>query len=110
MGAVYRCYVLGKSLAAKAEVPILQSMLRAFPPPPECYLYGPVCVAETERGKGLAKAMFEKLQAHMGARPAMTFVRADNEQSLRAHEKMGMRRLGMFINGTVTYVALKFTP
>jgi predicted GNAT superfamily acetyltransferase len=56
-------YVLGKSLAAKADVPILQSMLSAFPPPPDCYLYGPVCVAETQRGKGLARAMFEKLQA-----------------------------------------------
>jgi L-amino acid N-acyltransferase YncA len=48
-------YVLGTSLAAKAHVSIIQAMLLAFPPPPDCYLYGPVCVAETERGKGLAK-------------------------------------------------------
>ena len=50
-------YVLGTSLAAKAHVPIIQAMLRAFPPLPNCYLYGPVCVAETERGKGLAGAV-----------------------------------------------------
>ena len=59
-------YVLGTSLAAKAQVGIIQTMLRTFPPPPDCYLYlyGPVCVAETERGKGLAGALFEVLNAH----------------------------------------------
>ena len=102
-------YVLGTSLAAKAHVPIIQAMLRAFPPPPNCYLYGPVCVAETERGKGLAGAMFKGLQTYMDGRPAMTFVTADNDLSLRAHDKMGMQRLGTFVNGAVTYVALKYT-
>jgi len=102
-------YVLGTSLAAKAHVPIIQAMLRTFPPPPNCYLYGPVCVAETERGKGLAGAMFKELQTQMNGRPAMTFVIADNDSSLRAHDKMGMQRLGTFVNGTVTYVALKYT-
>ena len=66
-------YVLGTSLAANANIPIIQSMLRTFPAPPDCYLYGPVCVADTERGKGLAGAMFSKLRAQMG-KPAMTFV------------------------------------
>src|SRR5215510_7807734 len=47
-------YVLGTSLAAKAHVRIIQTMLRAFPPPHDCYLYGPVCVTENERGNGLA--------------------------------------------------------
>ena len=102
-------YVLGTSLAAKAHVPIIQAMLRTFPPPPNCYLYGPVCVAETERGKGLAGAMFKELPTQMNGRPAMTFVIADNDSSLRAHDKMGMQRLGTFVNGTVTYVALKYT-
>jgi hypothetical protein len=37
-------YVLGTSLATKAHVMIVQTMLRSFPPPPDCYLYGPVCV------------------------------------------------------------------
>ncbi len=56
-------YVLGTSLAAKAHVTMVQAMLRAFPAPPDCYLYGPVCVAEAERGKGLAGALFKELQA-----------------------------------------------
>src|SRR5664279_999781 len=102
-------YVLGTSLAAKAHVTIIQTMLRAFPAPRDCYLYGPVCVAETERGKGLAAALFEVLQTHMGGRPAMTFVRADNAPSLRAHRKMGMRELGTFMSKGVPHIALTFT-
>ena len=101
-------YVLGTSLAAKAHVGIIQTMLRAFPPPHDCYLYGPVCVAENERGNGLAAALFKVLQTHMDGRPLMTFVRADNAQSLRAHHKMGMRDLGVFTNEGVAYIALAY--
>jgi predicted N-acetyltransferase YhbS len=103
-------YVLGTSLAAKAHVAIVQTMLRTFPPPANCYLYGPVCVAESERGKGLAGALFRVLQSHMDGRPAMTFIRADNEPSLRAHRKMGMRDLGPFLNSGEQYIALSYTP
>ena len=101
-------YVLGTSLAAKAHVGIIQTMLRTFPPPPDCYLYGPVCVAETERGKGLAGLLFEVLRTHMGNRPAMTFVRTDNAPSLQAHRKMGMRDLGTFVHENVPYIAFKY--
>ena len=102
-------YVLGTSLAAKAHVGIIQSMLRTFPPPPDCYLYGPVCVAEAERGNGLAGALFEFLRTHMDNRPAMTFVRADNAPSLKAHRKMGMRDLGAFLHDDVSYMAFKYS-
>jgi hypothetical protein len=99
-------YVLGTSLAVKAHIPIIQAMLRTFPAPPDCYLYGPVCVAETERGNGLAGMMFNELRTCMSSRPCMTFVRADNEKSLRAHQKMGMRKLGTFFNEGERYIAL----
>jgi predicted N-acetyltransferase YhbS len=101
-------YVLGTSLAAQAHVTMVQAMLRVFPAPPDCYLYGPVCVAEAERGKGLAGALFKELQAHMGGRSAMTFVRADNSPSLRAHHKMGMRELGTFTSEGIPHIALSY--
>jgi hypothetical protein len=47
-------------------------------------------------------------QTHMDGRPLMTFVRADNAPSLRAHHKMGMRDLGAFSNEGVAYIALAF--
>lgn len=98
-------YVMGAPLAAKANVSIIQSMLRAFPPLPDCYVYGPVCVAQSERGNGVAGAMFRLLQEHMN-RPAVTFVRADNTVSRQAHRKMNMRELGPFIHDGITYIAL----
>jgi ribosomal protein S18 acetylase RimI-like enzyme len=101
-------YVLGTSLAANTHVTIIQTMLRTFPAPPDCYLYGPICVAETQRGKGLAGALFKVLQTHMAGRPAMTFVRADNIASLQAHRKMGMTELGAFISEGVSYIALSY--
>ena len=101
-------YVLATSMAAKANVAIVQAMLRSFPPPPKCYLYGSVCVADSERGKGLASAMFEKLRAELPGRAAMTFVLADNLASLKAHRKMGMQELGAFTNGGVSYIAFSY--
>jgi predicted GNAT family acetyltransferase len=84
-------------------------MLHSFPPPPGCYLYGPVCVAETERGKGFAGRLFQVLQTHMAGRPAMTFIRADNIVSLRSHQKMGMTELGTFVSEDLRYIALSYT-
>jgi GNAT superfamily N-acetyltransferase len=98
-------YVLGTSIAAQAHIPVIKSLLGAYPPPPECYVYGPVCVAESERGKGLAAALFEVLRERMNDRPALTFVRTENTPSLQAHRKMGMRELGVFLYDGVSYVA-----
>jgi hypothetical protein len=38
----------------------------------------------------------------------MTFVRADNGPSLRAHRKMGMREIGGFINQGTEYIAFGY--
>src|SRR5262245_30840509 len=102
-------YVVGSSLAANAHVSIIQAMLRTFTPVPGCYLYGPICVAKTERGKGLARAMFGELRARLSGRPAMLFIRADNAPSLQAHRKMGMQELGTFTHNGILYVVLTYT-
>ena len=61
-------YVMGTSLAANAHIAIIQAMLHAFPAPPGCYLYGPICLAKSERGKGLARALFEELRSRIPGR------------------------------------------
>jgi GNAT superfamily N-acetyltransferase len=99
-------YVAATSLAANLHIAIVQAMLRDFPAPDGCYIYGPICISAAERGKGLAGALFDHLRANLPGRPAMTFIRADNAPSLRAHEKMRFVALGTFTNDGIGYVAL----
>lgn len=44
-------YVLGTSLTVKAHVTIIQTMLRTFPAPPGCYVYGPGLRGRNRAGK-----------------------------------------------------------
>ena len=102
-------YALATSIAAKLRVGIVQTMLHAFPAPPNCYLYGPVCVAESERGNGLAGMMYQEMRKRLPGRTAMSFVRSDNMPSLRANRKMGKRELGEFIHDGESYIVFAFT-
>jgi len=102
-------YALATSIAAKSHVGIVQTMLRTFPAPPNCYLYGPVCVAERERGNGLAGMMHEEMRRRLPGRTAMSFVRSDNMPSLRANRRMGKQELGDFIHDGERYIVFAFT-
>jgi len=102
-------YALATSVAAKSHVGIVQAMLRAFPAPPNCYLYGPVCVAEGERGNGLAGMMYQEMRKRLPGRTAMSFVRSDNTPSLKANRRMGKKQLGEFIHDGESYIVFTFT-
>ena len=102
-------YALATSIAAKSHVGIVQTMLRAFPAPPNCYLYGPVCVTESERGNGLAAMMYQEMRKRLPGRTAMSFVRFDNIPSIRANRKMGKMELGEFIHDAESYFVFAFT-
>ena len=101
-------YVVSTPLAAQAHEPIIQAMLRAYPGSPGAYNYGPICVAEDYRGRGLALAMFEKLRAQLPGREGFTFIRADNAPSRKVHKKMGMREAAEFIINDVSYVVVAY--
>jgi L-amino acid N-acyltransferase YncA len=102
-------YALATSIAAKSHVGIVQTMLRAFPAPPTCYLYGPVCVAESERGNGVAGMMYQEMRTRLPGWTAMSFVRSDNMPSLKANRKMGKKELGEFIHDGASYIVFAFT-
>jgi len=102
-------YALATSVAAKLHVGIVQTMLRAFPAPPNCYLYGPVCVSESERGNGLAAMMYHEMRKRLPGRMAMSFVRFDNIPSIKANRKMGKMELGEFIHDGEPYIVFAFT-
>jgi L-amino acid N-acyltransferase YncA len=101
-------YVVSTPLTAQAYNPIIQAMLRAHPGSSTSYNYGPICVAENHRGRGLAVAMFEALKARLPGREGFTFIRRDNTPSLKVHTKMGMNEVAEFIHSGVTYAVVAY--
>jgi len=101
-------YVVATTLDAQMHIPIVQAMIAKFPAPPECFVQGPVCVAESERGKNLAGLMFADMRERLPGRAAISFIRSDNAASLRAHEKMGLCPLGEFESGGERYTAIAY--
>jgi ribosomal protein S18 acetylase RimI-like enzyme len=101
-------YLISSSKAGQAHVPIIQAMLAAYPGGPDSYLYGPVCVAESARGRGLAAAMLAELRRHLPGREGITFIRRDNAASLRAHTKIGMREVAEFCYGDAAVVVVAY--
>ncbi len=101
-------YLVSSPLAACVEVPVVQAMLQAYPGAPNAYVYGPICVEETERGRGVAGAMFEALRARLPGREGVLFIRRDNEASLKAHAKMGIREVARFKYDGNDFVVLSY--
>ena len=101
-------YVVSTPLTAQAHDPIIQAMLRAYPGSPASYNYGPICVAENHRGRGLANAMFQSLKLQLPAREGFTFIRRDNAASLKVHTKMGMNEVAEFTHAGVMYVVVAY--
>jgi ribosomal protein S18 acetylase RimI-like enzyme len=99
-------YLVSAPFPALMNVPIVQAMLRAYPGSPDGYLYGPICVAEAERGQGIAQAMFSALRAELPGREGIAFIRRDNVASLRAHRRMGMREVAEFDFDGVAHVII----
>ena len=90
------------------DVPIIRAMLDAYPGAPDAYVYGPICVSEDERGKGLAQEMVAELRQLEPGREGVLFIRRDNPASLRAHTKMGMREVADFVFDGTDYVVLSY--
>lgn len=91
-----------------ADVPIVNAMFAAHAGAANAYVYGPICVADEERGKGLAQAMFAELRRLAPGREGILFIRRDNSASLRAHEKMGMHEVASFVFGGSEFAVLTY--
>ena len=101
-------FLMTSTLEMNADIPIISSMLAAYPGAPDAYIYGPICVSAEERGKGVAQAMFAELQRLLPGREGILFIRRDNLASLRAHAKMGMHEVAGFVFNGNDHVALSY--
>ena len=87
----------------KRNVPIVDVMFTSYSGNSDSYIYGPVCVSNTQRGKGLAQLMFKELLNQVPNREGVLFIKSDNESSLRAHEKMGIKKVSSFVFNNASF-------
>ena len=101
-------YLVSASRSAVGGVPVIVAMLRAYPGSVDAYVYGPVCVAAEARGRGVAAAMASALRAALPGREGILFIRTDNDASLRAHARMGVRQVAAFEHDGAQLLALAY--
>ena len=101
-------YLLAASKPTVMDVPVVRALLAPYRGKPDAYIYGPIVVAEAERGHGLAQRLFESLKQRLPGREGILFIRADNSASLRAHEKMGVVRRGAFRHNDRDFIVLSY--
>lgn len=98
--------VLFTSEKALASAPPVVEMLKAWPGSTDAYVYGPVCIDQASRGKGVLGALYADLLARRPGRDAMLFIKANNARSLRAHARLGMTHVANFVLGGEVFVVL----
>ncbi|MCG7509101.1 GNAT family N-acetyltransferase [Mesorhizobium retamae] len=89
---------------------IIEAMLSAYRPAGPFYIYGPVCVAQDQRGAGLLALLYSGIEKFREGEEAVLFIRNDNLASIRAHEKLQMRRASQFQYGGYDYYVYRGAP
>jgi hypothetical protein len=101
-------YLVSTSQSAQAHNPIVQAMLATCRPPVDAYVYGPICVEEEQRKRGVAALMFRCMRTQLPCREAFTFIRGDNLASRAVATKLGMREIAMFEHRGVEYIVAAY--
>ncbi len=96
-------YVAFTPQSAQAHIPLIAAMLQAYPSP-AAYLHGPICVAEACRRQGIAAALIAAHRQRMQHAPVLSFIRADNQPSRKAHLAAGLQEVAAFTRDDVEYV------
>ena len=81
---------------ARASAPPVLAMLAAWPGSVDAYVYGPVCIDQVARGKGVLEALHADLVTRRPGREAILFIKANNPRSLHAHARLGMVQVASF--------------
>jgi L-amino acid N-acyltransferase YncA len=116
-------YLCAGSLAFHRQFPLLAAMLDRFPRASflgrpltahHTFVYGPVCVARSHRGRGLLRGLYDALRRQVagGYDVGVAFVAKDNQRSLAAHsEALGMTIAGDFVfNGNAYWILAFHVP
>jgi L-amino acid N-acyltransferase YncA len=99
-------YLVSSSQAATQHLALSQAKYRAYPAGPEAYNSGPLCVAESERGRGLVSKLFGAQRSLLRGREGVAFIRRDNATSRAVHAKYGFREVAQFSHAEVEYLVV----
>jgi hypothetical protein len=88
--------VLFTSETEGASAPPVRAMLTAWPGSIDAYVYGPVCIDQAVRGRGVLEALYADLMTRRPGREAILFIKANNPRSLHAHARLGMVQVASF--------------
>jgi L-amino acid N-acyltransferase YncA len=97
-------YLVPSSRTATRHLALPEAKFRAYPAAPDAYNSGPLCIASSDRGRGLAAMLLGALGARLPSREAATFIRRDNASSRAAHLKVGFQEVAEFSHAGVDYV------
>jgi len=71
-------FLVSSPFSAHGDVPMVQAMRCAYAGADGSYLYGPICIAESDRGRGLAGQMFAALRGELPGREGVLFTARDH--------------------------------
>jgi predicted GNAT superfamily acetyltransferase len=101
-------YLVSSSRAATRGVALSQAKLLAYSAAPDAYNSGPLCIAASERGRGLSKRLFDLQRFLLPGREAVAFIRQDNNASRSVHLQNGFLEVAQFSHNGVDYVVAAY--
>jgi ribosomal protein S18 acetylase RimI-like enzyme len=102
--------VLFTSEKDQAATPPVIAMLKAWPGEPNAYVYGPICISQIARGRGVLEALYRELVARLPGREGILFIKRSNTRSLRAHVRLKMEEVSTFMFSGEEFVVLSTRP
>ncbi len=101
-------YLVSSPQAATKQLALNQAKYRAYPAGPEAYNSGPLCIAASERGRGLASRLFDAQRSLLQGREGVAFIRRDNAASRAVHAKCGFREVAEFAHAGIEYLVASY--
>ena len=101
-------YLVSSSQASTKQLALNQAKYGAYPAGPEAYNSGPLCIAASERGRGLASRLFDTQRSLLRGREGVAFIRRDNAASRAVHARCGFREVAKFEHAGVEYLVASY--
>ena len=102
-------YLVSSSQDATRHLALPEAKNRAYPASRGAYNSGPLCIAESERGRGLVSKLFEAQRSLLRGREGVAFIRRDNAASRAVHAKYGFRDVAEFSHAGIEYLVVSYS-